>query len=200
MGHAIHFIFVAREHIDRESVSKMALAWDSLYIVPYDRSSEVLKDRISFDVDDWYQSQIGEAVQALKASRKFDVVLVEYVFLSKVLEQFGPEVVKIIDTHDVFANRHIALSSLGILPSFFTRRRAKRPKGLNRADIVLAIQDTERIALQALTKKSVLTLGHLPEGLELKVARRQRRQGPLQIGYLASANPINVKSGGGLSR
>jgi polysaccharide biosynthesis protein PslH len=122
-----------------------------------------------FQIDDWYDSSMEEKVRSLKEKHVYDVVLVEYVFLSKVFELFGENVLKILDTHDVFADRHLMYVNRGKIPHFFYTTREQELIGLNRADVVLAIQKNEFDYFSNLTRKKVLLVGHICNPLQLEV-------------------------------
>lgn len=101
--------------------------------------------------------------QALKLAAEFkpDAVVVEYVFYSWLLELFGPEVLKIIDTHDVFTNRHQRFLRNGVEPEWYSTTRRQERKGLQRANCVIAIQEREREFFSKLTEGKVVTVGHI---------------------------------------
>lgn len=189
-GHQIDFCFVQRESVREEDLEAMRAAWDALILVPHDRAAERRSLGEIHGIDDWFQPQLAERLTALAESRRYDAVLVEYVFLSKALDFFPPEVLKIIDTHDVFADRHQRLRSIGLEPAFFYTSAVEEGRGLDRADLVLAIQDEERAQLEEMTRAAVITLGYLPDVPEVERARKDRDAGPV-IGYLGSVNPIN---------
>lgn len=188
-GHAVHFCLLLRENPSPAAISAMAAAWDELIAVPHDRAREGRSLGALHGIDDWILPE-AEAAFAQLAARDpgFDLVLVEYVFLSRALEFFGPGVRKVIDTHDVFGGRAEALAALGLENRFFATTPAEEARGLDRADLVLAIQHEEARLLRGRTSAPVLTLGHLPDA----VPRHQA--GGLRIGYLGSVNPLNTRA------
>ncbi len=190
MGHHVHFVFIAREKVDAVSMQAMSAQWDSFYAVPYDRSKEKPPHAGGYGIDDWFPPHVASMVETLSQMVKVDVVLVEYVFFSKALDFFPDTVVKLIDTHDVFSNRHQRLADLGLPPSFFSTAPAQEAAGLRRAHMILAIQDEEREQLASLTERPVITVGHI--GPEVVLQRSPATS--LRIGYLGSSNPINVAS------
>ncbi|ACK68800.1 glycosyl transferase group 1 [Gloeothece citriformis PCC 7424] len=118
----------------------------------------------NYQIDDWYCQETEKALSELAKKISPDIVIVEYVFLSWTLKIFDEKVVKIIDTHDVYADR-IKTYSLKARPSkAFSTSPSEEIKGLNRADIILAIQDKEQEYFsRILSNKTVLTVGHLLE-------------------------------------
>ncbi|WP_317705648.1 glycosyltransferase [Methylomarinovum caldicuralii] len=114
-------------------------------------------------IDAWYDSSIDEIVCKLKKENAFDVVLVEYVYLSKVLELFDDRVVKVIDAHDIFSNRHVCFQDRGKAPVFFYTSPEEEAKGFSRANLVLAIQDEDAEFISELSDVDVITVGHCPK-------------------------------------
>jgi len=116
----------------------------------------------SLMIDSWYDPTIDKVVRGLIEQNSFDAVLVEYVYLSRVLELFPNDTIKIIDTHDVFSNRHLQFIEKGKSPVFFYTSPEQEAIGLGRSDIILAIQDNDRRYFAGLCERSVITIGHLP--------------------------------------
>lgn len=125
-------------------------------------NSSLFKTTRPLGVDDWYDPHIDHAVLRLKSKATFDAVIVEYVYLSKALENFGNDVTKIIDTHDVFSDRHQQFISRGKNPVFFYTSPEQEARGLNRADLILAIQEVDRQYFSGICKRDVVTIGHVP--------------------------------------
>jgi polysaccharide biosynthesis protein PslH len=116
-------------------------------------------------------------------------VFSEYLFLSKAFLQFSADVRKVLDTIDVFTNRHRLYAQQGQPPVWFSTTRREERKALRRADVVIAIQEHERRFFQQLAPgKSVVTIGHLVELQPLPI----RTEAPFTLLFLASANQANV--------
>ena len=92
-------------------------------------------------VDDLFPQYLGEYVQNLNNKHHFDICIVNYVILSKVLEYIDvPR--KVIFTHDAFTNKHELLN----LDTFwFSLTPDEEAKGLRRATDILSIQQNESI-------------------------------------------------------
>jgi hypothetical protein len=117
------------------------------------------------------------------------MVWVEYVFLSKILEAFDSSVIKVIDTHDVFSNRHKMMMAQGIRPEWFYTTPAMERKGLERADVIIAIHEHDAEAFKAMGLSQVVTIGHFirihpPKG----VPPRNK------IPFIGSDNSINLRA------
>ena len=143
-------------------------------------------------IDDWYVPAVDDQVTLLKRAYRFDIVLVEYVFLSKVLDLFGPETTKIIDTHDVLSNRYRIFVERGEQPRWFSTTPKEEGRGLDRADVVLAIQEQEREALAKETRSRVVTVGHLAT-VEDRFRSRAGDEPPRML-FVGSRNRLNVEA------
>ena len=160
----------------------------SIFIKIINRKVNVDKDKPS-EIDKWYNPRISRTAFSLHEKYKFDVVIAVYVFMSKVLESFDDNVLKIIDTHDIVTNRSTEFKDLGIADNFFSTSAAEEAKGLNRADKIIAIQDHENRFFQTLTDKEVVTIGHSVELSEPETRRETRKE----ILYIGTGNSANVQ-------
>ncbi len=196
-GHRIHFCFIQRESVSRQHVDEMRTCWDEFSAIDYDRKDEKKTLGDLFGIDDWFSPKVEAGLTDLAATIRPDIVLVEYVFLSRAFNLFKKARVRILDAHDMFADRHVRLAEIGIPPSFFYTSRSEEARGLDRADIVLSIQDHESAFFRTITKATVLTVGYLPrvQAERAEVAEKPKER-PIRIGYLASSNAINVQSFG----
>ena len=189
-GHRVELLLLLREDVTEDGLSAMRRAWDRVTTVPHDRSAERRSLGDTHALDDWFLPPLEDAVRAAAADGPWDLVLVEYVFLSRALDVFAPPTIRVLDTHDVFADRHRRLEALGLPPGFFHTPPEEEARGLDRADLVLAIQDDERAVFEAMTRAPVVTVGFVPP------AATPGRPAPpgLAVGYLGSANPINARA------
>jgi glycosyltransferase involved in cell wall biosynthesis len=199
LGHDVYFCHVRKERGDEAAMRQL---WGDRFIsLPYAKPGARLarcKRRLrglfnpaarhTYAVDEWYAPSIDDELRALAARVRFDAVIVEYVFFSRALELFGADVLKIIDTHDVFTDRHLKYLQNNQAPRWFSTTREEEAKALDRADIVLAIQDKEREFFTGLTRKRVITVGHLVALHE----PAQRHPAGRRILFVASANTINT--------
>jgi polysaccharide biosynthesis protein PslH len=144
-------------------------------------------------LDDWCPPFLADVVSRLHRLGRHDAVLVHYVWMSRVLEGIGAGALRVLDTHDLFGDRHLAAREQGIDPSWFFTTREEEARGLARADLVLAIQEAEAAALRERSAAPVLTLGHMPP-LRFLAADGSAPPPRATFGYLGSANPWNVAS------
>lgn len=147
--------------------------------------------RYAVGVDDWYSLDIDDAIVELANRYRFDVVIVNYVFLSKALLRFGDCVLKLIDTHNLFAFRHRMLLRHGIKPYFFSTTEIEEGKGLSRADVVIGIQEMETKRFSEMVEPGVrvITVGHLNAIARLGTPKPSMGSRMLFVG---SDSPINA--------
>ncbi|MEH6604211.1 MAG: glycosyltransferase family 4 protein [Pseudomonadales bacterium] len=170
-GHKISMFFLDSGDGD---IKAMSNTWDDFWTHPYTSPRQnvdrKIRTRISrflkidlykqYRIDDWWLEDINAKLCELNGSNSFDVVLVEYVFFSRVFESF-PKALKVLDTHDAFGDRHKTFLKNGSHPSWFYTTPAEEQKGLMRADVVLAIQSREKSYFSSLVPdKKVLVVGH----------------------------------------
>jgi polysaccharide biosynthesis protein PslH len=171
IGHDVYFMHVEQEWGDAPA---MRANWGDRYIpVEYawrQHVARIVARRIAWSVwrdrayvvglDEWYEPVIDTAIDALDRRVGFDAVIAEYVFMSRALLRFRNDVLKVIDTHDVFANRHRQYLRNNQSPVWFSCTPRDETKGLNRAHTVLAIQADEAAHFRARIARPVVTVGH----------------------------------------
>lgn len=91
-------------------------------------------------LDECYPSRLTSMLGALQKVHGFDAVICEYISQSAALEAFPSTVLKILDTHDSFSDRHKLFSRLTY---WFSVPPSEQVRAFRRADVVLAIQDEE---------------------------------------------------------
>lgn len=202
MKHDVFFLHIKREPGDEKS---MRDHWgDRYYSISYQMPKKSTRQKIvrklrsfcdkeavfTHSIDDWYDTSLDRSILKLSRQIEFDAVIVEYVFFSKALTCFGPKVLKAIDTHDVFTNRHSTYLKNRVRPMWYSTTAREEAKGLNRADVIIAIQEKEKDIFCTLTNKQVITIGHIaPLYAPMKDA-----PGTGTILYVGSANPINTEA------
>jgi hypothetical protein len=139
------------------------------------------KFRNYYNVDNWYPNELNRYVKNLLGKKKFDAVIVNYIWYSKVFNLFK-HTRKILFTHDVFSNR---FQRTGIM--WFSVPKAQEKKALNRADVILAIQKEESEFFKSLTKKKVITTYSSIEIIPTKICSNKN------ILFFAGSNEHNVE-------
>ncbi len=191
-GLRVHFLYHTMEGLTEAQHRAMAACWDELHIVPTDGQQPMMTGGSVYRLDDWFADVVAEAARDLHRRWRFAAVIANYVWASAALEAFAGDVVKILDTHDIFGGRDKILDAAGLAPSWFFTSVPEEARGLARADIVLAIQEVEALHFRSLGHPDVRVIGHLP-GQRLRHPRR-RSDDRAAVGYLASGNPLNLAS------
>ena len=188
-GYKVHFLYYGLEGMTAESLVAMTARWDFFHFVRVDS----LKRQSAPDgylIDDWYGPEFDSAVRGLQERWRFDLALINYVWMSAACEALPDSTVKIVDTHDVFGDRQYLLQSQGLAPTWVFMSIEQERLGLNRADLVLAIQESEAQILRQRTATPVVTVGHILPANFLPPVHRVHGQ-KIRVGYLASNNPSN---------
>lgn len=116
---------------------------------------------LNLPVDSYFDPEAAQYLQRLIAAESFDIVIVSYVFYSRLLESLEVPIRKVLDTHDVFSDRYRLYREHGQANEFFSTDLRGERKALNRADVVLAIQQWDASHFLSLTSKPVAVVGHL---------------------------------------
>ncbi len=116
---------------------------------------------VPYGIDDWRCNLLVRDLRKLADRIKPSCVLVEYVFYSHLFDCFDRSVLKVLDTHDIVAGRPAVPLKQGREPEWFYTTRSQEAIGINRADYIVAIRETERSYFLGLTRKPVCTVGHM---------------------------------------
>ena len=193
-GVVCDFLYYVGEGLSAAQRDAMAGFWHTLRTVPPEPAAEP-RFPGCWGLDDWCPDPLVEQVAAAWRAGRHDAVVVNYVWLSRVLEGVSG-VLRVIDTHDLFGDRHLVARAQGLDPSWFFTSPAEEARGLARADLVLAIQEEEATALRARLPAGgaspVLTLGHMPPLAFLQMVPRAAPRA--EFGFLGSGNPWNAAS------
>ena len=192
-GHHITFAYFAQEGSDRNAIAAMEAEWDDFHLITTQHKRQKSLGNL-WGIDDWYDGNITVEIASLLRHKTFDVVFCEYIFQSKVLELFPPQCIKIIDTHDRFGDRADLLKRNGIVPDFFYTSNEQEAIGLNRADIVIAIQEEEATYYRSITSAKVVVISHVVFEPQWQWSITSNQDKPLRIGYFGSGNSFNRKS------
>jgi hypothetical protein len=189
-GALVDFFYYGMEGLSEEQRRSMSGFWSGFHFMP---SLPLARPRFPdcWGLDDWCPLELVQAVQELHRSVRYDAVIVNYVWMSRVLTGIQ-DAVRVIDTHDLFGDRHVVAAENGLEPRWYFTSLAEEDRGFERADIVIGIQSEEAAAIRQRASGTVLTIGHpitpyfLTEALD--------PEPPLTFGYLGSANPWNLRS------
>lgn len=133
--------------------------------------------------------QFTELVSKLASRYRPLAVIAEYIFLTDCFALLNPNVLKIIDTIDVFSLKEKQVVSYGIDDPWTCTPEEERAY-LSRSDVLMAIQDEEAAVLRKLAPaKEVITVGIDFEVDDSFTADGVDRDRVLVVG---SDNPLNV--------
>jgi glycosyltransferase involved in cell wall biosynthesis len=196
-GYEIHFVLYPMEEDWQSKIPSsfeaMRAEWPAFTVVP---PSVALHNRAAGEyhtIDEWWDPQIGHYLQWLLARQSFTVFLVNYAFLSKAFEFVPGPTVKVLETHDILSGRKEMLASLGVDPEFFYTTAEQEQIAFDRADIVVAIKDSEAQAISRRTGRSVVALPFFPEEIgSTAVSRRPEPGDILRVGFVGANNQVNI--------
>lgn len=202
-GHEVHFAHITFQPGDR---AEMSVFWgrrlhEITYSKPWrkhrwgampvpDRWMHPLIRRgwAHMTLDHYWDPAMASALAELNAKCGFDGVLANYVFFSGALQAFPSSVLKILDTHDVFANRHRLFRKAKLTPEWFYTTATEERRGLLRADRVLAIQNQDQFFFEGLLRgdRPVHEVGHLLPPVQAPSAPHGRG-----LAFFGSGNVLN---------
>ncbi len=195
-GAWVELLYFGLEGLDPPREAAMRAAWDGFHYVP-----PVPPRRQSFPgfwgLDDWCPDALCRAAADLHARQPYQAVIVNYVWLSAALAVV-PGALRVLDTHDLFGDRHLVARRDGMPPSWYFTSQAEEARGLARADLVLGIQQDESAELRRRGAGQVLTVGH-PPGLRF-LQQAPGSQVVARFGLLASGNPWNLAAAAALDQ
>ncbi|MEO9945796.1 glycosyltransferase [Paraglaciecola sp.] len=169
-GYEIHYIHYAsegdwRDYAPVESRVEMQKQWEIVdHVWPSMPLHDWPKHGDDHQIDEWWDPALENHLQKTLASRTYDAVIVNYTWLSKALDFVPKGALKVLDTHDKFSGRRELLELNGLEKEFFHTTHSEELKGLNRADLVWAIKDEEKVLFEKMnTTAKVNTLLHIDD-------------------------------------
>jgi hypothetical protein len=189
-GYQVHFLYFGMEGLSDEQRRDMEQQWDYFHFIQPEGPAAAPSFGDYFDIDDWYDDRVSDYVDDLAQRWHFDVCVTNYVWFSKVLDVLPETTKKVIDTHDVFGDRHIVAKAAGLEPVWFYTTKELEAHALARADLVLAIQDEEKAYFEGITQTPVEVMGYVVPNQPLVSNKNDK----LTIGYIGSGNPFNIES------
>jgi len=203
LGFEVHFLFIELEEGDKDA---MNCYWkDKVYYfcskrqLPVSPPLNILKRfyysfkyssderKYNFHIDDWYDKKLDKFLVGLQKKEQFGTVFVEYIFLSKALLNFEENVLKVLDTHDMFTSRFKMYLKNNQQPQWFSTYEKEETKALNRADIIIAVQEHEKKFFSHISSKKIIQVGHI-----LSCCHSLKEKFEKKILFVASHNPINI--------
>lgn len=190
-GVATDFFYYGMEGLSQKQFEAMSRYWRRFFFL---KSTALPAPTLphAWGLDDWCSDHLCEQVAAVAAKHRYDAVIVNYVWMSKALEEIsGP--LKILDTHDLFGDRSKVAENARLEPRWFFTTIEEENRGFARADLVIGIQERESAAIAARHNGRTITVGH-PIDPEFLLRRGSRPQPSFTFGYIGSGNPFNIAS------
>ncbi|HNY02533.1 MAG TPA: glycosyltransferase family 4 protein [Bacteroidales bacterium] len=195
LGHEVHFLYSDQEDAD---ITAMEQYWGNRfhhvsYKAPVRQEFNKYLKKFNSNyqyyshIDDHYNELLDARIAELKKQYDFSAVIIEYIFNTKAFFNFGNDVIKVVDTHDVMTDRHKHFLRAGKPAVWYSTPKREEKKGIDRADYVMAIQDKEAAFYRKITRKKVITVGHI-----VNVAVPESREVPRpRLLFVGSNNPNN---------
>lgn len=143
----------------------------------------------NYSVDYWFERGMISVIQQLVKENDYKAIIAEYVFYSKFFNYIPASIKKIIDTHDKFTDRWKVLYDADIVPHWFSASAQEERKGLNRADMVLAIQEKEATFFRSICNKPVISLGN-----RIFTKAKPNLHVMPNLLFIASDNAVNIQA------
>jgi glycosyltransferase involved in cell wall biosynthesis len=197
-GARVHFVYYPQEwwfeFLPHDLLREMAAAWDTFHMVPPSRPPYSPPIGADYTIDEWWDDSIGTTLKWLFKRQHFDAFVVNYAFMSKAFEFAPPNVLRVLDTHDLFTGRRDLLERHGLRPEFFYTTREQESIAVQRAQLIWAIKDEEAVIYRGMCNIPCITMPHAEPTAPAERHRRSDDQGLLVIGMLGSNNIINVQN------
>lgn len=190
-GIALDFLYYGMEGITQSQFDAMTKYWRRFFFLPSLALPAPSLPHV-WGVDDWCSDRLCERVAEIVEQHHHDAIIVNYVWMSKVLDGIsGP--LKIIDTHDLFGDRNKVAEDAKLEPRWFFTTIEEENRAFARADIVIGIQAEESRRIESRHGGTTITVGH-PIDPDFLLRSRARAAPPFTFGYIGSGNPFNVAS------
>lgn len=192
LGFELDLIYHNEEGLDAALLQALKSHFAKVVVVPSRAPKRIQQPGHVCHIADWYDGHLDGVCRDLHRSRHYQVVHVNYVWYAPLLEQFGRNVVKVLDTHDVFANRSDKYLRAGMKPQWFSTTLQDEDSALRLADAALAIQKEEAAEMAQRGHRNILYLPYVEPCVRAFDPPGGER--PLTFGYLGSGNDWNILS------
>lgn len=204
-GHNVHFVYLNGKCQSEDiNFKQMKNHWgDRFYFPEFNELAngrkrlklEKIESPEEWQLDDWHDDEFNPRLDRLVHQINPSIVIVEYASLSKALTSLDSNILKVIDTHDIFTNRNKLLVENGVpARGFCSLTKEEESRALNRADVIVAIQNNDRRYFQTITSKNTVTVGHL---IDLKKAEalstHNSKKRLLYYGGCANSNLVGLR-------
>ncbi len=169
---------------------------DYFSVIPNSRALHQDARAYHHTIDEWWDENIAQKVKWLLARKKFDVMFVNYTFFSAAFTFAPPDMVKILDTHDLFSGRREMFEEHGVPAEFFYTSKEQERIAFERADAIIAIKQSEADFISSVCDKKVFSIPYWDGQGEKKGGRvapaRFDHENPLVVGFIGALNSVNV--------
>jgi hypothetical protein len=190
-GIAVDFFYYGMEGLSQEQFDAMNGFWRRFFFLRSEALPPPSLPR-TWGIDDWCSDNLCEQVANVCRKHSYDAVIVNYVWMSKILDALPPTL-KVIDTHDLFGDRHLVAEGSKLVPRWYFTTVPEENLGFARADVVIGIQSVESGKIAARHSGRTITVGH-PIEPHFLLRRRPGSEPAFRFGYIGSGNPFNVAS------
>jgi polysaccharide biosynthesis protein PslH len=190
-GFEVDLVYHNEEGLDPALSDALQAHFGRVVVLPSRAPKRILPGHVCH-IADWYDSALDAVCRDLHLRRGYKVVHVNYVWYAPVLEQFGRDVIKVLDTHDVFANRSEKYLRAGMKPQWFSTTLQDENMALKLADAALAIQKEEAAEMAERGHRNILYIPYVEPCVRPFLPPDGSR--PLTFGYLGSGNDWNIRS------
>ena len=158
----IHMVYYAAYKYNKNNLKMLQPNFDTVTIIEKNNEYYPQKGKNN-PLDNLYENGLGEKISELCKLLSVDIVLCNYIFQSKVFEFLPKDIIKIIDTHDVFTDKYK-------FENWHSFSKEDEAKALNRANLIISIQSNEEKYFKSISNTNVITINHLenPQFLEKK--------------------------------
>ncbi len=160
MGYQVSFLWILNHNAKVDTRAMEEFWGDRLFIFKkklVQKIYEHLIRRTYFKLTGYYTLDVFDPwgmkafVHKQKLHEKFDAVVTNYVYISKVMRHFT-RATKVLYTHDIFTRRFQRTKE-----EIYSITATQEGKALSRADVVLSIQENETVYYSYLTSTNILT-------------------------------------------
>lgn len=143
-------------------------------------------------------SELLSTIERLIDTHQYDFIVCDYIYLAPIFDFIPNSIIKIINTHDIYGDRHKSLNwgEQEKAESFCISEQDENIL-LNKADIIITITDDEKEILSSRFSKlgwpkEIVCMKYIPErnnDINFKLNDKSKKN--LNIGFIGSSNPIN---------
>lgn len=181
---ADHFYLYSNLEITTSAMFKRKLRQ---FLEIYNLSKKII---IPYHADELYDAKLGAKCDRLIRKMHYDIIWLEYIWFSRIFDEISDKrVLKVVDTHDIMAKRYRKYLKLNQAPYFFYTTSRQERRCLNRADVVVAIQNQEERYFRRMVKGKVkvVTVGDCIQKCDNVLVKSE------SICFVGSANTFNAQ-------